>query len=423
MFVVRQSQPDDVSTLFKMAKMVYFINLPPNEQIILNKIEHSNRCFQDLLEGVEKPATQRKHASAQGGLASMEHDSPFFMFSMEELPPEPTGKHNKSASDRLIGTSQVRAHQGGPGSPNWAFKITERRHFSDSLKFGTNHSVGQLYGDESGPTEIGGLILQPSYRGHAARPGRLLSFIRFHFIGLHRAIFADRVLAEMMAPVSADGDNILWDAFGRKFIPVKFAEADRFCQHNRSFIPELLPKEEIYLSLFPLEVQNALGVVSKETVPARRLLESMGFRYRGFIDPFDGGPHLDAPTSDIPLVRDTRFVKAGKPLTGKETGESAIVSHTTRERGFRAVQVDVSYDTATNTARLPAAALAALGAKTGATLGFTPTGVWLAKAEALANEARAAARTKSTPRSTKPAAKPTRSVTPRTKPRKKAASR
>lgn len=386
MFVIRQSQPDDVSTLFKMAKMVYFINLPPNEQIILSKIEHSNRCFAKLIEGDDKRGATKKHNKEGSGLAAMEQDSEFFMFSMEEVPAESNSKNNKPSGDRLIGTSQVRAHQGGPGNPNWAFKITERKHHSDSLKFGTSHSVGQLYGDESGPTEIGGLILQPSYRGHADRPGRLLSFVRFHFIGLHRAIFAERVLAEMMAPVSAEGDNILWDAFGRKFIPVKFAEADRFCQHNRSFIPDLLPNEEIYLTLFPLEVQNALGVVSKETVPARRLLESMGFRYRGFIDPFDGGPHLDAPTDDIPLVRDTRLAKAGRALSAKESGEPAIVSYTSRERGFRAVQVNVSYDETSGVVRVPAAAMAALGAKIGATLGFTPTGSWLAKAESLAKE-------------------------------------
>jgi arginine N-succinyltransferase len=393
-FVIRQSHPEDVSTLSRMAKMVYFINLPPNEQIILSKIEHSNRCFEQLLTRPQPSSNDRKASSHVTGLAAMEQDSEFFMFSMEETHDD-GAKSVKPSGDRVIGTSQVRAHQGGPGNPNWAFKITERRQYSESLKFGTAHSVGQLYGDESGPTEIGGLILQPSYRGHAARPGRLLSFVRFHFIGLHRAIFADRVLAEMMAPVSQDGDNILWDAFGRKFIPVKFAEADRFCQHNRSFIPELLPKEEIYLSLFPLEVQNALGVVSKETVPARRLLESMGFRYRGFIDPFDGGPHLDAPTDGIPLVKETRLVVAGKPLTGKEreTPTPAIVSYTTRERGFRAVQVDVIFDESTNTARLPHAAMNALGAKSGVSLGFTPTATWHAKADALAKDNAAPART------------------------------
>ena len=45
MFLIRQSKPDDASTLHKLARMVFFINLPPDEQIIKGKIEHSVRCF------------------------------------------------------------------------------------------------------------------------------------------------------------------------------------------------------------------------------------------------------------------------------------------------------------------------------------------------------------------------------------------
>lgn len=423
MFIIRQSKPEDVSTLQKMAKMVYFINLPPNEQIILNKIEHSNRCFAKLIASgtdesvkgkksagsanlpeVPKP---RKHAAGITGLASMEDESEFFMFTMEEVN-EGDGKQGNGGHGGVVGTSQVRAHQGGPGNPNWAFKVTEKEPYSESLRFGTTHSVGQLYGDESGPTEIGGLIIQPSYRGHSERPGRFLSFVRFHFIGLYRQLFADRVLAEMMAPVSAEGDNIFWDAFGRKFIPVKFAEADRFCQHNRAFIPELLPKEEIYLSLFPLEVQNAVGVVSRETIPARRLLESLGFRYRGFVDPFDGGPHLDAPTDEIPMVRDTKRVELGKATTPDRCTMPAIVSNMTRERGFRAAQVNVEVVGDTQI-RLTAGAMAALGVKPGMQVGFTPVGVWVEKAEALAREANEKDKPAGKP-ATKPTNKPAKTA-------------
>jgi len=403
LFLIRQSQPDDVSTLSRMAKMVYFINLPPNEQIILGKIEHSNRCFASLGSGVSGPP-RIPPSRGVTSLTAMEQDSVFFMFSMEDVGggedgDARAGSGRQAPQDRLVGTSQVRAHQGGPGNPNWAFKITEKKHYSDSLKFGTTHAVGQLYGDESGPTEIGGLIIQPSYRGHEQRPGRLLSFIRFHFIGLHRALFADRILAEMMAPVTAEGDNIIWDAFGRKFIPVKFAEADRFCQHNRSFIPELLPKEEIYLSLFPLEVQNALGVVSRETIPARRLLESMGFAYRGFVDPFDGGPHLDALTDDVPMIKETRMLSAGKAAKYEQCDTGAIVScissdapapggragqRNTIAGGFRATQTRVLVDG--QTVRMSANVMNLLGVRPGSRVGFTPVDSWLKRAEALTKE-------------------------------------
>jgi len=381
-FLIRQSKPDDTSTLLKLARMVYFINLPPDELIIAQKIEHSHGCFRRVSHGVTaaaKPApkdkkkkapaatssngtTSKRKGSAGGGLAAMEHESDMFMFSIIE--PD---------SGAVIGTSQVRAHQGGPGNPNWRMRVGEKKFHSPSLGFGTTHTVAQLDGDTSGPSEIGGLILQPSHRGHKLRPGRFLSFVRFHFMGLHRALFAPTVLAEMMPPVTSQGDNLFWDTFGRKFIPVKYAEADRFCQHNRAFISDLLPKDEIYLTLLPLEAQNMVGVVSRETIPARRLLESLGFKYRGYIDPFDGGPHLDAVTDQIPLVAATRMSEVGKPTTDDRCDTPAIISTLDGEGEFRATEtfVEVGKD---GPVRLTQQAMELLGVQTGAPLGVTPLG-------------------------------------------------
>ncbi|MEI7656812.1 MAG: arginine N-succinyltransferase [Phycisphaerae bacterium] len=381
MFLIRQTHPADVSTLVKMAKMVYFINLPPSEQFILDKIEHSHRCFAALAPDSSGRARRRGARRPEApmevtGHAAMERDSEFFMFSLEDV----------ATGGGVIGTSQIRARQGGPGNPNWSFRISEKRYYSPALKYGTSHAVGQLYGDESGPSELGGLILQPSYRGHSERPGRFLSFVRFHFIGLFRQVFADRILAEMMGPLGPDGENPFWDAFGRKFIPVKFAEADRFCQHDRSFIPDLLPKEAIYLSLLPLEVQNSLGVVARDTIPARKLLESLGFRHRGFIDPFDGGPHLDAATDKIPLVTLTRRVRLGRAASTGRCTVPAIVSSLSAEQGFRAVQAMAAWDGERDTVRLDATAMSMLGVSSGETIGFTPMTRWSTKERVAAGD-------------------------------------
>jgi len=382
LFLIRQSKPKDVQTLLRMARMVYFINLPPNEQVIGAKIEHSAKCFARAA-GVPDEATDTKirkklrgaggsgGAGGVGGWAAAETESEFFMFTMEEL-----------ATGAVVGTSQVRCHQGGPGNPNWSMQVSEKTFRSDPLSFRSTHLVGKLFGDETGPSEIGGLILQPSHRGHSARPGRFLSFVRFHFMGLFRSHFADRVLAEMMAPVSSEGDNVFWDHFGRKFIPVKYAEADRFCQHNRQFIPELLPKEEIYLSLFPLEVQNMVAVVSKETLPARRLLESLGFRYRNFIDPFDGGPHLDAQTDSIPLVNTTRRVEVGKAVPAKKCDSHGIVSTLAADGEYRAIECD--FASGGRAIRLTQESMELLGVAAGGEAGVTPLKVDPTEADAKA---------------------------------------
>lgn len=335
MFLIRQAKVKDVPTLAKLARMVYFINLPPSEQALTDKISASERCFKRAA-GVAVEEPRRRKGSTKGGaggMAAMDADSDFFMFVVEEM---------ETASP--VGTSQVRAHQGGPGNPNWSLKLDQRRFHSEQLGQGTTHTVAQLHGDESGPSELGGLIIQPSHRGHKARPGRLLSFVRFHFVGRMRHLFSDRMLAEMMGPVSNDGENIFWDHFGRKFIPVKFAEADRFCQHNRKFINELLPKDVIYLTLLPLEVQNMVGVVSKETLPARKLLENLGFKYRGHVDPFDGGPHLDAATDEIALVKDTACAPLGRAVSEDRCNDHGIVSVMHEDGEFRAIECNFLHD-------------------------------------------------------------------------------
>lgn len=394
MFVIRQSKPEDAATLQKLARMVYFINLPPDERLILEKIEHSSRCFMKVAggggnaeRGTRNAEPERRRRDSRkprtGGMSGMEQDSDLFMFTIVD-----------QESGGILGTSQVRARMGGPGNPNWAFKISEKTFRSEQLGWGTTHKVGQLYGDESGPTEIGGLILTPSHRGHKGRPGRFLSFVRFHFMGLHRELFSDRIIAEMAPPVTADGENLFWDAFGRKFIPVKYAEADRFCQHNRAFISELLPKDEIYLSLLPLEVQNQVGVVSKETIPARRLLENLGFAYKGFVDPFDTGPHLEAAAAEVPLVAKTRRVTLGRPAHPERCTMPAMLSTLSAEGEFRALEAYVDADD--EAIRVPRHVMEVLEAGAGATVGMTPMSEWVRAEEppaaSLADERRGPSR-------------------------------
>lgn len=397
MFLIRQSKPEDVSTLVKLARTVYFINLPPSEQIIASKVDLSSQCFRRLAgtmdhnaKGAKRP---RKPADNLTGYDAM---SDLFMLSIVD-----------TDGGGVVGTSQIRAHMGGPGNPNWSLRVSERRFHSPRLGFGTSHTVVQLHGDESGPSEIGGLILDPGFRGHKLRPGRFLSFVRFHLVGLHRRQFAERILAEMMGPATSDGDNAFWDAFGRKFIPVKYAEADRFCQHNRQFITELLPKEEIYLTLLPLEVINSVGVVSRDTIPAKRLLESIGFKYRGFIDPFDGGPHLDAHCDEIPIVAQTRYATLAGPAAPGAATASAIVSHLTPNGEFRATESWIELGKG-NDVRLRREAIDLLQIEPGSKVGVTilgKFGIPAPELEQLASDERDAGDAEAAPKPKKPARK------------------
>jgi arginine N-succinyltransferase len=335
MFIIRQAHPDDATTLLKLAKMVHFINLPADLDIISAKIRRSRQSF----AGDDENERDRE-----------------FMFVLED-----------TETGNVIGTSAVLSCVSWPGHPHVYFHVRKREHYSEDLQTGAVHVTMQLCTDETGPSEIGGLILGPSYRGHKEKLGAFLSMVRFHYMGLHPDRFSPRIIAEMMGPLTPDSRNTLWEYLGRRFINLSYAEADRFCQHSKEFMISLLPKSEIYASLLPPEARNLIGKVGKETEPAKRMLEAQGFKYLGHVDPFDGGPYLEANQSDIPLANETRRLTLGAP--GTPSGDIALVS-AMGASGFRAVRCPIGIEG--DRATIAPEFIEALGAKVGAAVGYTP---------------------------------------------------
>ena len=378
MFLMRRAKIEDVPTLLKLAKMVHFINLPADKDIIADKAMWSRQCF---LKAAQRAGLRPKgkgsrvessdayrtadrgagpvHVGEESGLAAAVSRSDLFMFVLED-----------TESKGVLGTSQVISQMGGPGRPNVSLRLSKKEMFSRSLQIGATHMVARLHLDETGPTEIGGLILQPSYRGHKGKLGRFLSLVRFHFIGLNRTSFSDRVIAEMMAPITPDGRNTLWEYLGRRFINLSYTEADSFCQYSKEFITALLPRDDIYLSLLPPEARAVVAQVGPETVPARRMLEKLGFEYKDLIDPFDGGPTLEAKTDEIAVVRDTHTMTLGDPVVPGEASGAAIVSTLDADGEFLALQTSFAMD-AKGRVRLPGEAMSALQCEIGASVGFT----------------------------------------------------
>lgn len=371
MHLIRRAKVEDCPTLLKLAKMVHFINLPPDKDIITQKVIHSRNSFLKLADAKAKLEPEPVPRTVAGigiersrvrGLGTSSIDTELFMFVLED-----------TESGNALGTSQLLARMGGPGNPNFSFRLDRRHFFSESLQTGTTQIVATLHEDESAPTEIGGLILQPSYRGHPRKLGHFLSIVRFHFVGLHRTRFADTVLAEMMAPITADSHSLLWDFLGRRFIPLSYEEADRFCQYSREFIASMLPREPLFLALLPPAARAVIGEVGPETQPARRMLEKLGFRYHGFVDPFDGGPHLTAVTDDIPLVRETTTATLAEPVDKDRCDRFAIVSVLRRNGEFVAIHEPIAPDPHDGRIALPADAHAIFKTEPGETVGVTPT--------------------------------------------------
>jgi arginine N-succinyltransferase len=170
----------------------------------------------------------------------------------------------------------------------WCAVTSEERR-SDELGKRFVHTKLQLMSTEDGPTEVGGLILDPAYRRHPERCGKALSIVRFAYISLHPDRVEREVIAEMLSPFEAPGQNLLWDAFGARFTGLAYREADHLSSRTKQFIADLFPRDPVYATLFPKEVQAVIGQPGETAKAAVRILEKIGFRYLSQVDPFDGG--------------------------------------------------------------------------------------------------------------------------------------
>lgn len=342
MFVIRHANLEDAPTLLKLAKMVHSNNLPADPDILRTKLMRSRDSFM----GKVKQPWERE-----------------FIFALED-----------TDTGNLIGTSSIISCISSPGRPHLFLHVRKREHFSEDLQTGQLHVTLQLGTDDSGPSELGGLILQPAYRGHKAKLGLLLSLIRFQFVGLHRKWFSSRMIAEMMAPLTPDSRNTLWEYLGRRFINLEYAEADRFCRQSKEFITSLFPKGEIYASLLPPEARNLIGKVSPEAQPAKVMLEGLGFKYLGHCDPFDGGPYLEAQADDIALVTQTRGARLGESKGVDASAEYPLDGFVslTGPAGFRAVRTNYAESDGGKTIYIPPEKMYLISAQVGDGVAVTP---------------------------------------------------
>lgn len=341
MFIVRQIRTEDVPAVLKLARLVHSFNLPADRDSIATKVEQSRQSFSGRLEN----PGDRLH-----------------MFVLED-----------TETGNLIGTSMIIGSISKAGSPHVYLEVSKRSFWSEDLQQGQTHKVLTLGFDETGPTELAGLVLAPGYRGHRERLGGFLSMVRFHFLGLHRRRFNKRVIAEVMGSLTPDSRNVLWDYLGGRFINLSYLEADVFCQHSKEFITSLFPRDPIYASLLPPEARNLIGRVGDEAKPALAMLERQGFEHHGHIDPFDGGPYLEARLDRIPLVKSTSrvdIVETGR-VPSSSSGIMSIEGSVPAEGpgGFRAIQAP--YQRVEGGIRISRRSLELLGAEVGDRIGLT----------------------------------------------------
>src|SRR6188768_4325327 len=280
MFLIRDIAPRDLDDFRRAAVHLDSVNLPDDREALARIIERSQRSF--------------------AGDATLPAADRCFVFVAES--PE---------SGEVVGTSMIFAQHGSRRAPHVFFEVLEEERYSETLDRHFVHRVLRIGYNYKGLTEIGGLVVRPDFRRHPERIGRLLMSVRFLYIARHRAAFRDEVLSELMPPLEPDGTSLLWESLGRRFTGLSYQEADRLSQDNKEFIRTLFPQDPLYASLLPAHVQELIGKVGPETRAVEKVLREIGFSYAHRIDPFDGGPHFQARTDDIRLVRGTRAARVG----------------------------------------------------------------------------------------------------------------
>lgn len=273
-FIVRSVRHEDVSPLVDLAKQFSLLNLPGDKKVLSEKIERSLNSFSGELS----------------------RDKAEYLFVVED-----------TEEKTIVGSSLIIAKHGDENAPHCYFKVIKRDHFSQNLGLGFIHQVLRFQIDNEGPTEIGGLLVDRAYRRRPEKLGKQVSLSRFVYMAIYPDKFEDRVLCELTPPLTDEGRSEFWEALGRRFTGLNYQEADLLSQGHKEFIESLFPQDDIYLCLLDPKARLVLGRVGEATMPAKYLLETIGFKYLEEVDPFDGGPHYGCLTKEILPVAQSRL--------------------------------------------------------------------------------------------------------------------
>ena len=309
MLILRPVEERDVDAVVGLARQLESANLPSDRDFLERRVRASQRSFGGQIEDWRQGV---------------------YVFVLED-----------ADAGRTVGTSTILGKHGLPGAPHFWLELSGEERRSVELDRRFLHQRLQLHSTEDGPTEIGGLILDPPYRHHPEKCGKALSIVRFAFISMYPELFERDVIAEMLSPFEASGENLLWNAFGARFTGLRYREADRLSSRTKQFIADLFPRDPVYLTLFPESVQEMIGKINEQSRAALAILEKVGFRDLNQVDPFDGGPYYGAARDAIVSVRERRqLVLPGlaPERVAPAEGTLALLS-AEGELGFRATTV------------------------------------------------------------------------------------
>ena len=189
-YEIRGAVPSDEEDLLRVARHLNTVNLPADRQAIRDILEVSQRSFtHDILDPKKRE----------------------YVFVLVDRNADAANADGGNDAGRIIGTSMVIAQLGRRDAPYIYLDVVDEERYTASLDKHFKHTTLSIGYSYDGPTEIGGLILLPEYRKVPEKLGLIISYVRFLFIKMHRHLFRDEVLAELLPPLEKDGTSHLWD--------------------------------------------------------------------------------------------------------------------------------------------------------------------------------------------------------------------
>ena len=243
-------------------------------------------------------------------------------------------------SGEIAGVSGIEAAV-GLNEAFWHYRLGKTVHHSEKLNIYNALETLTLCNDYTGVSELCTLFLREPFR-HSLN-GRTLSRFRMLFLAQFKQRFSDWVIAEMRGVSDESGDSPFWQWLQDHFFSMDFPKADYLSGvGEKVFIAELMPRYPIYTSLLSESARAVIGKVHDNTRPALRLLESEGFRFRGFVDIFDAGPTVEAEVCNLRSVRHSRVVPVEIVEQLPQQSQQPHILCNTQLEHFRAAQVQCS---------------------------------------------------------------------------------
>ncbi|WP_116474132.1 arginine N-succinyltransferase [Zobellella maritima] len=284
MLVIRPIEQRDFPALKQIAieSGHGFTSLPVNDELLQNKINHSEAAF-------------RCRPAGKG-------DNLYFFVAED------------TATGEVVGTTALDAAV-GLSSPFYTYLLGKQVHSSPKLGVYNVVETLTLTNDFTGVSELCTLFLREQAR--EGLNGRLLSKCRFLFLAEFSELFDQRVIAEMRGVSDENGKSPFWSWLQEHFFSMDFPTVDYLTGiGQKGFIADLMPKYPIYVNLLSKEARSVIGKTHDKTRPALRLLEEEGFTCRGYVDIFDAGPSVECELKHIRSVRNSRrlTVQIGHPV-------------------------------------------------------------------------------------------------------------